>query len=847
MRQCVARTLLWLVVIGGLSTGVLLAGDKVPALSEYNSSVPFCYLRGGDRTWPILNRKLEADESLTLVARQSGKELGSGTTFRVGQVDLSITDEGQLRVDALVESRDAEPLVAEVEVRLLRGGQEVQTQRFTLRPAPPPKPLSYVADLVDDLIRMFGRAETGEFLPLTKGAFDQYFRRVQAHGVSRLVVWHSPFPYFTRPEDHDPEDWARYEKQTRAIINHPELGQALSQSRNMPSWLWLKFLLAMRLNPEAGPMFARSAAEHGISLTASFRPFESALTKYYEVPTFDAGGDYLWGFVPLATPVVNYQPDKVSFGHYREVLSRMGHPELGRLTTLELPGLTREEADQLVARFGPTGGFEVRAAQFPPIDSDSYVLVRQASGEFQLLPYRQIQEQAEAHRHAVTDFRLETSAEGIVRLIGIDVPHELRFLTLSHAGTAKDDLSLALDKELPVQLRSQAGNRLNRETIYWVFDEGTPAGHECRTAGITTTGEYRAVFQACSSSIQTLLKQAESRVPMLGNQVVIDRGNLWSVEMLDFQQPAAREMAVAQLKSLLGLRGQDPSRPVYDEILISTRSHVDLATTMADGDEGQKPISYYYRIGRGPRHHLGLDKAFAPRSVVENRGLLAAVKSPNEAERITTWQDGEWRDSCQSPDSPMSWRLARNEAVAEGVSQLLRDLDREFPGVRIRAIIPPREATINRIEQALEAMPIPTGGTYGRAYYHKLWCSNNHIPTIGEGMAMVDLAGTKVEPVFLGSGGYVPEQEPFELFVKEQIADLVGNRGSAFRGPRSYFYEAQFTLRANDAGETRKQRDQMIRYLLSQKDEIREVLLYEAADWLYFVQLSEADPWVSLE
>ncbi|MFO1007630.1 MAG: hypothetical protein U0929_16830 [Planctomycetaceae bacterium] len=846
MRRCVLRALLWLVMAGGLSGAYLAAGEET-ALSEYNQSVPFCYLRGGVRTWPILSRKLEAGESLTLTARQADEVLGTGQTLRAGLVELSITEDGKLRVDALAEPRDVSPLITELEVQVLRDGQAVQSQKLVLRPSPPLKPISYIADLVDDLIRMYGRAETGEFLPISKGALDQYFRRLQAHGVSRLIVWHSPFPYFTRPEDHDPDDWSRYEKQTRAILSHPELGQALRQSRNMPSWLWMKFLLAMRLNPDAGPMFVQSAAEHGISLSASFRPFESALTKYYEVPTFDASGDYLWGFLPLAMPVVTYQPDRVCFGHYREVLNRMGHPELGRLTTLELPGLTREEAEQLVARFGPTGGFEVHAAQFPPIDSDSYVLVRQASGEFQLQPYHQIRETTEARRRAVTGFRLETSPEGIVQLRGIDVPHELRFLTLSHAGTAADNLPVMLDKELPVQLRSQAGNRLNRETIYWVFDEGTPAGHECRIAGITPTGEYRAVFQACASSIQTLLKQQEPRVPLLGNQVVIDRGNLWSVEMLDFQQPATRDMAVKQLKTLLGLRGDDPSRPVYDEIFISTRSHVDLATTMADGDEGQKPISYYYRIGRGPRHHLGLDKAYAPRSAATNPRLIAAAKSPLEVEQITTWQDQEWRDSCQSPDSPLIWRLARNEAVAEGVSQLLRDLEREFPGTRIRAIVPPREAMIERVEQALETMPVPTGGTYGRAYYHKLWCSNNHIPTIGEGMAMVDLRGTRVEPVFLGSGGYLPEQGPFELFVKEQIADLADNRGSAFRGPRSYFYEGQFTLRANDAGETRKRRDEMIRFMLSQKGEISEVLLYEAADWLYFVQLSEADPWASLE
>ena len=80
----------------------------------------------------------------------------------------------------------------------------------------------------------------------------------------------------------------------------------------------------------------------------------------------------------------------------------------------------------------------------------------------------------------------------------------------------------------------------------------------------------------------------------------------------------------------------------------------------------------------------------------------------------------------------------------------------------------------------------------------RLWCSNNHIPNIGEGMAMVDLSGTDVEPVFLGSGAYAQEPQTFQMFVQECVADLADNRGSSFRGPRSYFYEGQFTLRARD-------------------------------------------------
>jgi hypothetical protein len=804
------------------------------ALSGRNTEAPFCYLRGGKRSWPILRRPLEKDESLVLTARRQTETLGTGPILNLGDVALSITA-GQLQIDA--EARDATPLAIELEVAVRRAEKTVESQRLQVRAAPPDRPISYIADLVDDLIRIFGEPQAGRFQPVSKDGFDQYFRRLQAHGVARLVVWHSPFPYFTRPEDHDAEHWRRYEKQARTILGDPNLDQQLQKSRTLPSWLWLRFVMALRLNPEAGKMFVQSAAEHGIALTASFRPFESALTKYYDVPAFDTNGDYLWGFLPLAAPVVNYQPERVGFGHYREILERMGRPEMGAPATIELPGLTEEDVTRLVKRHGPAGGFELHASRFAPIAADSFVLVRQAEGDFRLRPFQEIRAQAEARRHAVPALRLEWSSSGGARLAGVAVDRDLRFLVLTHIGGAEDKPPLVLDKEVPVQLRASAGNRLNRETIYWVLDETARSGPESRIAGITSAGEYRSVFQSCTASISALLDQPQ-RIPLAGNAVVVDRGDPWSVEMLDFQQPAARRMAVAQLKSLFAL---SPPRGGYDEIFISTRSHVDLAPTVADGVDGQKLLAHYYRTKRQYLHHLGLDKAYAPRAAAGDARLSDAAKSPQSAERITCWQDGEWRESCQSPDSPFLWRLARNQAVADGVAQLLKDLEREFPKVRIRAVVPPREPAIARIEEALETLPAPGGGAYGRDYYRRLWCSNNHIPAIGEGMAMVDLTGTRVEPVFLGSGAYQADRAPFQLFVREQIADLAGNRGSSFRGPRSYFYEGQFTLRATDQADARAHREMTISYLLAQKDDIGEVLLYEAADWLYFLPLSDPD------
>ena len=49
------------------------------------------------------------------------------------------------------------------------------------------------------------------------------------------------------------------------------------------------------------------------------------------------------------------------------------------------------------------------------------------------------------------------------------------------------------------------------------------------------------------------------------------------------------------------------------------------------------------------------------------------------------------------------------------------------------------------------------------------------------------------------------------------------------------FYEAQETLRASDRETARKRREEIICQLLSRKGEIREIILYEAADWTYYL------------
>ncbi|REJ71990.1 MAG: hypothetical protein DWQ29_22245 [Planctomycetota bacterium] len=799
----------------------IAADEPEVGLHARNLEAPFCYRAGGERSWPICDRPLNEEQSVSLAARRDGEVVAQGSPIELGGLTVTVSRDGWLHVDSKSDDDDAS---FELEVTL---GSE--SQKLTVRPAPPDRPLTYIADFGDDIIRIFGES-SNRYQPIEKSGFDQYFRRLQAQGITRLIVWQSPFPYIVDPDNYRPEDWQRYEQQARAILDSQELTAGIEGRNGFSAWGWVRQLMALRLMPEFGEMLSQSAVDHGIKLTASFRPFEAALTKYYVVPAFDHEGRHLWDFQPLCSPVVNYHPDEVCFAHYRKILERMGKPEAGTLAAIELPGI--ENADELVKRMeSGERVLELRASPFPPQADEALVLVRQESGGFELRPYAEIRDRTLSHLAVLEDVVWEAADDGL-RARNISLPEGHRFLLLSQPEGS--DVTIELSTERPVVLRSQAGNRLGGENVYFAFDETGSEPEPTRLSGIVPNGHFHAEFQATEASIERVLP-GPLRIPLAGKQLVISLGADWSVEMMDFTQPAAREFAVKQLRTVLGY-------PAFDEIILNTRSHTQLAGYLGD-DQGTavRPIVALRRNGIGDYYQLGLDEAYAPRLAAEDRRLLALAGDVESVERITTLQPGEWRAvTCQTPE-PFAWRYTRNRLVAEGVRDLLLDLEREFPETRIRAVIPPSAAAINRILENLDSLPDENGTPYGREFYRRLWCSNNHIPNIGEGMAMVDLTGTRVEPVFLGSGGYLNPPAPFEMYVRECIADLADNRGSSFRGPRSYFYEGQNTLRASDQESARRGREQMILHLLSHTDDIGEVILYEAADWTYFLPLSDPD------
>lgn len=810
---------------GGTS---LRADDGAARLAAANTEAPFCYLRGGVRTWPILRGEIAESDSFQLTARQGETLLAEGKQLRFAGLEIGLTEDGQLRIES---DKNPQPPSLQLTIQLQRAGMTIDTQRLDVRPAPPPRPISYVADLVDDLIRIYWDGQTGKFRPIEKQGLDQYFRRLQAHGVSRLIVWQSPFPFAVDPQYLPAEDWSRYQQQAQAILDSDALTRGMA-GRNLPSWKWMRMTMRLRLIPEFGAMLSRSAKDHDIKLTASFRPFEPALTKYYEVPAFDQQGKWLWGFLPTAWPTVNYQTEQVGFANFRTILKQLGRGREADVKSIEFRGVKNAQQWSDPAR--AAANLKIVASQFPPTAADSFVLVRGADNSFSLKKYSEIARQAEQHQVELKNYRVtvhdDTIHDDVVRIDTLQVPAGYQFLIISRRNPKGEMIAAPLGH--PIVVRSRAGNRLGRVNAYRCFDPSDPDAPLTRIAGITPDGGFRTLFQAIENSIDRFGFEAPP-ARLQQASVVVDLGADWSVEMLDFERTAARKLAIDQLKMQLAY-------PAFDEIFINTRSHTQLAATLGDAWDAKGPVAPMenYRLKRKPYRHLGIDLAFAPISLASQSRITQTAA--NDIEQITHWQDDEWIGPCQSAESRFVWRFERNRAVAAGLRLLLLDLERAFPKVRIRAVIPPSEQVIRATQRGLDQLQKPGGDVFGRGYYRHIRSSLNYIPNVGEGMAMVDLTGLSTEPVFLGIR-FAPDKGPLDLYLREWFADMSGNRGSKFRGPRSFFYEAQETLRGASRTQLRPRREQIICDLLSHETEIAEVILYEAADWTYSLPLADPD------
>ncbi len=806
----------YVIALVGLQASERVAGAA--ELYDRNTEVPFSYVAAGERAWQITDGPIESEESLS-------HEWVDGAD--VSGLKVSLERNGRLKVISDRNDSAASPLL---KVTLRKGDGSERSQTLQLYPAPPDRPISYLSDLVDDLLRIFWDSDAGNWLPVTQDSFDQYFRRLQAHGVRRLIVWQTAFPLINDPANYAPEDWARFSGQARAILDSDELNEILYGDKQRSAYQWQGFLMRFRLNPEWGEMYAQSAADHGIKLSASYRPFEQALMKYYVVPSFDHDGRFLWNFLPGANPTVNYRPEEVSFAHYRKILQDLNRADETVIRHLKFSSVPGARQQNLA-----TDSLRVFASDVPPIANRAFVLARGEGGSYGLHRYESMADKVRSHRIELKGWSLSADDEGGIEISNLEVPPESRYLIFTSGSDEVSPLLLPVD--LPMVIRSQAGNRLGRFNAYWAPQETDAESATTRISGITYAGGYRTDFQAIENSVGLVRKGAESVRPLGLDEIVVDLGSDWSPEMMDYQRAAARNVAISEIRTML-------KAPAFDEIFINTRSHTQLAGSHGDGELGVQTIGHYRRHQKN-YSHLGIDRAYAPLAIAQADSIkkLVASGQPEGIEKFTTWQPGEWQASCQANSDDYPWRFGRNVAIADGVKQLLQDLEKEFPENRIRVVIPPRAAVEDEVPLQLGKLPNPDGGSYDANYYRFLRSGINHIPAIGEGMTLLDLSATRAEPVLLGFR-QLPDRGPASLQLEAYLSDQVDNHGSSFRGPKSFFYEAQESLRIKDQGEAAERRKEIILDLLG-REEIGEVILYESADWTYYLPIR--DPHAYLE
>ncbi len=837
MKRLTFSSFIVITVLGILLVGKVRAADT-SYLASRNEEVPFPYLLQGTRSWPILRHALPRGSQINFTAKVDGKVLATGTTLDLGAIAVSIDNNQKLNIVA--KGRDVLlSFTLELQLTLPDGSSERQT--LSVVPAPPKRPLSYLADFGDDLIYIFNtpfrsRDDNNGWAPVTKDAFDQYFRRCQLQGIDRLIMWMSPMPYISDSANYAPEDFIRYKAQVTAMIESPIFNELINHRRKTQQhipWDWVRQLNIYRLMRDFGSVLSQSAVDHGIRLTASFRPFETALTKYYELPVFDEEGNYLWGFLPMATPIINYNTSQTAFAHYRTILEKMGESEKGKIGRISISDVTNAEA--FLKRYLTRGdNLRIVASNYPPLRSHSLVLRRKKGNtRFELEKFGDFAAQANDKLKLVTDYKV-TVEDDVVCINNINISSNFRYLILSNPAEADEALDFPTFE--PVQLFAKAGNAIGRENIYWVLDSEDSLASRTRVPGIPIPNveDIATEFNTTEDSYNHLYKKENVRTPLKNCLLVIDLGAPYSVEMLDLNQPAMRDNIVKEMKTMLDL-------PAFDELFVNTRSHVSLSAYQADGKEGIKPL-VYYRQNRIGYQQLGIDRAYAPLTVVNDSILRRWAGDPKLVERITTWQLGEWDRHCQQEDSPYRWRYARNKAVVQGVRLLLEDFEAAFPHVRTRVVIPLNEASAGRVADRIAALPQPEGASNSRNNSGGIWSTINYIRSIGEGMAMLDLTGLKTEPVFFGVRD-IPDPSAFDIFFDESIRDFSSNRGSQFRGPRSFFFEAQYTLRrpAKDYEPARKKREELICKILSFKEDVKEVILYEACDWLYKLPFSDPD------
>ena len=135
------------IVLWGTVLVAPLAAEERLRLAGRNTETPFASRAAGERSWPITLGPPDTKAALELQLRQEEQIVERGTQIRVGNVSATLTPTLQLRV--VVGARSTAKF--SLPVRRV-SGHRVETHGLRFQPAPVDPRISYIPDLVDDLI-----------------------------------------------------------------------------------------------------------------------------------------------------------------------------------------------------------------------------------------------------------------------------------------------------------------------------------------------------------------------------------------------------------------------------------------------------------------------------------------------------------------------------------------------------------------------------------------------------------------------------------------------------------------------------------------------------------------------
>jgi hypothetical protein len=792
-------------------------------LSYWNTKSPYPYLIGQKRSWPIFISKRPASDRINLVVKLDGKTVAEGNPAHFEGFDFRVTTDDQLVIET---EKNITPRLFFLDLIHLSKGTVKSKQTLRVQPAPPDRPISYLADMVDDLIGFFYNSSSHKFKPISKQGLDQYFRRLQAHGVKRLIVWQSAFPFSSKPEDFEEPIRSDYFAIRQALMNQPDILERMSKEKTIKNWKWISLIMQLVTTPEFGERFSQSAIDHGISLTASFRPFESALQKYYTMPVFNEEGNFVRYSHYCSYAPFDHDKEKNGFAHYRMLLKEMGMEDQAKISTIELQNISNQ--DEVLEKLNNGNlKIDVKISQFPPLDPNSYVLVKLSNGKYDLIRYSHIQEKTLSKQITVPCTKFEKGENNNIRLLNLNIPVEYRYIQISVQSPTKNSIILSTDD--PVQIIAKAGNSLGKFNNYWVIADQKKDTYGTRVGPLFQTGTIRSQFDTTRKSENHFLTQPET-ISLNENILVIDRGDAYTDEMINLQNAETRKIAIKQIRDIL-------SYPAFDEILINTRSHTQFAGSWGDRKLGVRPNLEYRRKKVKGYRQLGLDYGYGPASIGRDQDLIQAIrKKPETIRELTHHVSMEWESTCQSPTRPFHWRYMRNKSIAKGLRLFFEDLRKEFPETRIRATMPPSATVDKNVKEAISKMKKDKNQNYDPDYFRYLCSYLNYIPAIGEGMTMVELNGLNIEPMILGYRG-LPDKKPRQYYLKEFLKDLRAKHD--YKGPYSFYYEAQESLRTPAKYHPQEKREEIIKELLANRDDIKEVILYEAANWIQYLPFQD--------